>query len=280
MMIQNIKERDFLDNRKIGGDHPFFLIAGPCVIESYELLEKVARRLKEISEKTGILVIFKSSYDKANRSSIHSYRGPGLKDGLQMLSQIKKEYGFSLLTDIHGPDEAVKAAEVVDILQIPAFLSRQTDIVVEAAKTGKWLNVKKGQFMAPLDALKIIEKCSEAGSDKVTICERGYTFGYNNLVVDMRAIEQLREKGVYMVMDATHSTQLPGGGDVSGGQREMAFPLARAAAAVGIDGFFIEVHPQPEKALSDATNQLALDSLEPMIESLLNIDRTVKGRQK
>ncbi|MCB1145589.1 MAG: 3-deoxy-8-phosphooctulonate synthase [Leptospiraceae bacterium] len=277
MNIQITPEYDFL-KFKAGGQNPFFLIAGPCVAESDELLKTTAAELKRIGEKYKIPVIFKSSYDKANRSSIHSYRGPGIDKGLQMLENIKKEFELPLLTDVHWPDEVSGAAEVVDVLQIPAFLSRQTDLLLAAAKSGKWVNVKKGQFMAPLDALQIIDKFKEVNSDKVSICERGYTFGYNNLVVDMRGIEQLRQKGARVVFDATHSTQLPGGGQISGGQREMAFPLARAATAVGVDGFFMEVHPNPPQAKSDSTNQLFLSDLDSIIASLVRIDEIVKNR--
>ena len=277
MNIQITPEYDFL-NFKAGGQNPFFLITGPCVAESDELVKTTAAELKRIGEKYKIPVIFKSSYDKANRSSIHSYRGPGIDKGLQMLANIKKEFELPLLTDVHWPDEVSVAAEVVDVLQIPAFLSRQTDLLLAAAKSGKWVNVKKGQFMAPLDALQIIDKFKEVNSDKVSICERGYTFGYNNLVVDMRGIEQLRQKGARVVFDATHSTQLPGGGQISGGQREMAFPLARAATAVGVDGFFMEVHPNPPQAKSDSTNQLFLSDLDSIIATLVRIDEIVKNR--
>lgn len=277
-MILLSKEYSFL-NTMAGGKNPFYLIAGPCVAENNELLEKVASELVRIKTKYGIPVIFKSSFDKANRSSIHSYRGPGLDDGLQMLSKIKADFDLPILTDVHLPEHCNAAAQVADILQIPAFLSRQTDLLLAAAKTKKWVNVKKGQFMAPMDASNIIEKFREVGSEKVSICERGYTFGYNNLVVDMRGISQMQEKGFRVVFDATHSTQLPGGGLSSGGQREMAYPLARAAVAVGIDGIFMEVHPNPEKAKSDATNQLELNNLESVIASLLAIDAVVKGRK-
>ena len=225
-MIPLVKEKDFFDRKKIGGQNPFFLIAGPCVIENYELLEQTASHIKQISEKLSIPFVFKSSFDKANRSSVDSFRGLGLTEGLELLHKIKKKYNLPLLTDIHLPEEAEKVSSVVDILQIPAFLCRQTDLLLEAAKTGKWLNIKKGQFVAPLDALKIIEKIRSVGNDKILICERGYSFGYNNLVVDMRGIELLRKEGVYVVIDSTHSTQLPGGGRESGGQREMAYPLA------------------------------------------------------
>lgn len=271
-------ERDFIKG-KMGGQLPFFLIAGPCVIESRELLHTVAPKVKALGEKYNITIIFKSSYDKANRSNINSFRGPGLKEGLKLLKEIKDTFDIPILTDVHLPQDVGPVAEVVDYLQIPAFLSRQSDLLAEAARTGRWTNVKKGQFMAPLDALQIVDKFAQVGSDKVTICERGYTFGYNNLVVDMRGIEQLRSHGVHVVLDATHATQLPGGGAVSGGWREMAFPLARAAAAVGVDGFFFEVHPNPPEAKSDATNQLYLDKLDKILDTLTSIDRLIKDRE-
>lgn len=277
-MIPSVNEFDFLENKKGGGQNPFFLIAGPCVIENDQLLEEVAQELKKLKEKLDLCILFKSSYDKANRSNIQSFRGPGIKQGLQSLQKIKDQFGLPVLTDIHSPEEAELAAEVCDMLQIPAFLSRQTDLLVTAAKTGRWLNIKKGQFMAPLDALQVVDKCRQAGNAKVTICERGYTFGYNNLVVDMRGIEQLRKEGIPVVLDATHATQLPGGGVQSGGQREMAFPLARAAAAVGIEGFFMETHPNPPKAKSDSTNQVFLKDFLNYIPQLLAIDELVKGR--
>ena len=277
-MIPKTKEKNFLAGQKLGADHPFFLIAGPCVIESGELLDTVAGHLKQISKKLNIPFIFKSSFDKANRSSIHSFRGLGMKEGLRLLSETGKKYNLPLLTDIHLPEEVEPVAEVVDVLQIPAFLCRQTDLILEASKTGKWLNIKKGQFLPPMDALKIVEKVHSAGSDKVFICERGYSFGYNNLVVDMRGIEFLRREGVHVVIDATHSTQLPGGGRESGGEREMAYPLARAAVAVGVDGIFMETHPDPPIAKSDASNQLYLDSMEPILSHLSELDALVKKR--
>ncbi len=277
-MIPITEERDFLSQRKIGGRHPFFLIAGPCVIESFELLDTVAAHLKNMSEKFGFPIIFKSSFDKANRSSIDSFRGPGIDRGLDMLANIKKKYGIPLLTDVHLPEEVEKVSEVIDILQIPAFLCRQTDLILEASKTGKWLNIKKGQFIAPQDALRIVEKVHFSGSNKVLICERGYSFGYNNLVVDMRSIEFLRKNGVPVVIDATHSTQLPGGGKESGGEREMAYPLARASVAVGIEGIFMETHPNPTEAKSDASNQLHLNSIEALLSHLIKLDAVTKSR--
>lgn len=276
MMIPVTTEKDFLGGKKLGGSQPLFFITGPCVIESYALLQIVARELKKIEEKYGVLVIFKSSFDKANRSSNDSFRGPGAEDGLKMLADIKAEFNFPLLTDIHLPGDAEMAAKYVDMLQIPAFLSRQTDLLLAAAGTKKWTNVKKGQFMAPADALNIIEKFEKAGSANVTLCERGYTFGYNNLVVDMRSFEIMRQAGAHVVFDATHSTQLPGGGKVSGGQREMAFPLMRAAVATGLEGIFAEVHPNPPEAKSDSTNQLYLKDLDRFVQNALAIDKLMK----
>jgi len=270
------QEKEFLKSKIGGTDKPFF-IAGPCVIESDALLETVAAEVKRISEKHQVLILFKSSFDKANRSSGDSFRGPGIHEGLQLLKAAAAKHDLPTLTDIHTPEEAEIAASYVDMLQIPAFLCRQTDLVVAAARTGKWTNIKKGQFVAPEDAIHIVEKFRDAGSDKVTICERGYTFGYNNLVVDMRSFDIMRRAGIHVVFDATHSTQLPGGGKTSGGDRRMAFPLMRAAVAVGLDGIFAEIHPNPPEAKSDATNQLYLKDFEGFVESALKIDRLVKG---
>ena len=275
-MIPKTIEKSFLEGHNIGGGNSFFLIAGPCVIENESILDRVASKLNDICRKIGILFIFKSSYDKANRSSIGSFRGPGIKEGLKQLDHIKKKYQIPILTDVHSLLELEQAAQVVDMIQIPAFLCRQTDLIVEAARSGKWLNIKKGQFVAPADAVKIVEKVHSIGSNKVFICERGYSFGYNNLVIDMRGIEFLRKEGVYVVMDATHSTQLPGGGVESGGQREMAFPLARAAVAVGVEGVFMEVHPNPPLAKSDSSNQLFLKDAGNIIEYLFKIDHFLK----
>lgn len=269
-------EKSFF-NKKIGAKNPFFLIAGPCVIETKEILDEVAKVIQSLKNELDIVVFFKSSYDKANRSSVDSYRGPGIKDGLKMLSDIREKFHLPILTDVHSPEEAEEAGEVVDMLQIPAFLSRQTDLVVAAARTGKWVNIKKGQFMAPNDTFQLAEKFYSSGSDKLTLCERGYTFGYNNLVVDMRSIEMMRKEGLHVVMDVTHATQLPGGGKISGGQREMAFPIARAAAAVGVEGFFMEAHPNPAKAKSDATNQMVLNELPKLVKELYSIDHLVKN---
>lgn len=276
-MIAQNPEREFLAGRKIGAANLPFFIAGPCVIESEELLRTVAKEVRRISDKYGILILFKSSFDKANRSSVDSFRGPGIREGLSMLKKVADEFSLPCLTDIHNPEEAEIAAEYVDMLQIPAFLCRQTDLVVAAARTGKWTNIKKGQFVAPEDALQIADKYRKSGSDKITLCERGYTFGYNNLVVDMRSFEIMRSAGLHVVFDATHSTQLPGGGKVSGGDRRMAFPLVRAATATGLDGIFSEIHPNPPEAKSDATNQLYLSDFERFVDSIVKIDRLVKA---
>lgn len=277
MMVAQNPERDFIFGHKIGGQNKPFFIAGPCVIESEDLLRTVAKEVRRVSDEQKILIFFKSSFDKANRSSIDSFRGPGIREGLSLLKKVADEFKLPCLTDIHNAEEAEIAAEYVDMLQIPAFLCRQTDLVVAAAKTGKWTNIKKGQFVAPEDALQIADKYRKSGSDKVTLCERGYTFGYNNLVVDMRSFEIMRAAGLHVVFDATHSTQLPGGGKVSGGDRRMAFPLARAAAATGLDGIFAEIHPNPPEAKSDATNQLYLSDFARFVDNILKIDRLVKS---
>jgi 2-dehydro-3-deoxyphosphooctonate aldolase (KDO 8-P synthase) len=276
-MITFTKETNIPGDIKAGGKSPFFLIAGPCVIESEELLQQTADFLKSIQHKYKIGIFLKSSYDKANRSNIDSFRGPGMEAGLELLKKARGDFGFPVLTDVHTPQEAEAAAEVCDMIQIPAFLCRQTDLILAAAKTGKWVNVKKGQFVAPEDALQIVDKFISAGSDKIFLCERGYTFGYNNLVVDMRSIEILRKAGVKTIIDVTHSTQLPGGGKITGGQREMSFPIGRASAAVGVDGVFMEVHPVPEKAKSDSTTQLNYSDAERLIASMLAIDKVVKN---
>lgn len=280
-MTHNIPQtprREILPQTPFGAENPFFIIAGPCVIEDRQTLDTVARAVVELRDELSIPAFFKASFDKANRSSIDSYRGPGMEEGLAALRQIKETHGLPLVTDIHTPGEAMKAAEVVDIIQIPAFLCRQTDLILEAAKTGRWVNIKKGQFVAPEDALHIVEKFRAGGSDKVTLCERGYTFGYNNLVVDMRSLEILRKEGIHTVIDVTHSTQLPGGGKQTGGIREMAFPIGRAAAAVGIDGVFLEVHPDPLNAKSDSTTQLSIEQFKALVRSMFAIDRVVKAQ--
>jgi len=254
-----------------------FFIAGPCVIESEEIVFKTAFALKEISQNLKIPFIFKSSYDKANRSSIKSYRGPGIKKGLEILNKVKKEFEVPVLSDVHSVEEVKIVKDFLDIIQIPAFLCRQTDIIVEAAKTGKPVNVKKGQFLAPWDVKNIIEKIKSTGNEKIIITERGTSFGYNNLVVDFRSFPIIRSMGVFVVFDATHSIQLPGGaGTCSSGQREFIPYLSRAAVACGVDGLFFEVHPDPEKALCDGPNMIPLKDFKNLILTLLEIHNTVK----
>jgi len=273
-----VSERIFLHNTKIGGSHPFFLIAGPCVIESQELLEKVCESMKKLCHELGIFYIFKSSFDKANRSSAGSRRGPGLEEGLRMLEKIKKTFDVPVLTDIHETGQVAAVAEVCDVLQIPAFLSRQTDLIHAAARTGRWVNIKKGQFMAPSDAVKIVNKVKEMGSEKYLLTERGASFGYNNLVFDPRSPEIMHRSDIPVVFDATHSTQLPGAGTESGGDRSMVPVLARAAVAVGLEGIFMEVHPDPGNAWSDSSNQLELDRAPELLRMLYRMDRLVKEK--
>jgi 2-dehydro-3-deoxyphosphooctonate aldolase (KDO 8-P synthase) len=257
---------------KVGGEQRHVLIAGPCVIENERVVMDTAQRVAEITQALGIPYIFKSSYDKANRSSIASFRGPGLKAGLAVLRKVKAEYGLPVLTDVHAVEEAAPAAEVADILQIPAFLCRQTDLLVAAARTGRVVNVKKGQFLSPWDMSNIIKKLEESGCRKIILTERGSSFGYNNLVVDIRSLPVMRSFGYPVIFDATHSVQLPGGaGDRSSGQREFVTPLASAAAAAGCDGFFMEVHPNPDAALSDGPNMVPLSQLKPLLERLVRI---------
>ncbi len=266
-------------NIKIGGNAPFVLIAGPCVIEDTKTTLSIAGRLRTIANRFKIPLIFKASYDKANRTSVKSYRGPGLKKGLAALAEVKKKFNMPVITDVHCKEDVKEVAEVVDIIQIPAFLCRQTDLIVEAAKTGKIVNVKKGQFLAPWDVKQIIDKAASTGNKNITITERGSSFGYNNLVVDFRAIPAMRGMGCPVIFDATHSVQIPGGlGSSSGGQREMVEYLARAAAAVGIDGIFMEVHPNPDKALCDGPNSLSLNSLPKLLRQLKEIDEIVKKK--
>lgn len=256
----------------IGTKEKLLLLAGPCVIESRDGVLAIARELVEIGERTGVQIVFKASFDKANRSSIHSFRGPGMEEGLKVLDDVKRETGLPLVTDIHEASQAAPVAEVVDLLQIPAFLCRQTDLLVAAAKTGCAMNVKKGQFLAPWDMQNVVDKVREAGGANLTLTERGASFGYNTLVSDMRAIPQMQRLGVPVIFDATHSTQQPGGaGATTGGDRKMAPYLAMAAMAVGCDGFFMEVHPDPAKGLSDASNMLPLGDLEALLRRLVAI---------
>lgn len=266
---------------RMGGGDPFVLIAGPCVIEGEKLTRKVAASLKALTAELGIPFIFKSSYDKANRSSLRSFRGPGLDRGLKILKAIREDYGVPVLSDVHRFEEIERASEILDVAQIPAFLCRQTDFVVELARHAKVVNIKKGQFLAPWDVANVVQKVESAGNRNILITERGASFGYNNLVSDMRSIPILRKMGYPVVFDATHSVQLPGGaGEASGGDRAMAVFLARAAVAVGVDALFLEVHPDPDRARCDGPNSLALDSLRGLLATLKGIDGLVKNDMK
>lgn len=257
---------------RVGGGAPLLLVAGPCVIESEAHAIDIAQAVREIARRAGVQFVFKASYDKANRTSGRSFRGPGLTEGLRVLGRVREAVGVPILTDIHEPAHAAAAAEVADVLQIPAFLSRQTDLIVAAAKTGRVVNIKKGQFLAPADMRHAIEKVTATGNGRVIVTERGFSFGYNNLVVDMRAFPMLRALGYPVVYDVTHSLQLPGGGDgVTAGQAEFIEPMARAGVAAGLDGVFMEVHENPQKAKSDAQNALRLDLLEPLLGKLVRL---------
>ena len=259
-----------------GGKNPLVLIAGPCVIESPSGTMKIAEAIKKITDKLKIPFVFKASFDKANRTSISSFRGPGLYEGLKILSQIKVKVGVPILSDVHDVDQAQMAGEILDIVQIPAFLCRQTDLIVAAAKTGKTVNVKKGQFMAPWDVAGIVKKMQEAGNHRLLLTERGVSFGYNNLVSDFRALPIMRSQGYPVVFDATHSVQKPGGlGTSSGGESQYIPLLARCAVAAGVDAIFLETHPDPAKALSDGPNTLPLKNLEKLLKELIAIDRVV-----
>jgi 2-dehydro-3-deoxyphosphooctonate aldolase (KDO 8-P synthase) len=265
-----------IGNTALGGGNPLCLIAGPCVIENEEITLYTAQRLKEICAELRIPLIFKSSYDKANRTSLSSFRGPGLDRGLRTLSDIKSRLQLPVLADIHSVDEIKPASEVLDVLQIPAFLCRQTDLVLAAAKTGRAVNIKKGQFLAPWDMKNILDKAASTGNRNIFITERGTSFGYNNLVVDIRSFPILSSFGYPVIFDVTHSLQLPGGrGTCSGGQREFAAPLARAAVAAGVDGLFMEVHPEPDKALCDGPNMIPLDELPQMLKELKSIHELI-----
>ncbi len=262
----------------VGDGQPLALIAGPCVIESEPHALAMARAIRERAVRCGCGLIFKASFDKANRTSIRSFRGPGLEPGLRILGRIKAECGLPILTDIHEPQQAEPAARVADVLQIPAYLSRQTDLILAAARTGRVVNVKKGQFLAPGDMRHVVEKITSTGHDRLMLTERGACFGYNNLVVDVRAFPMLRRLGHPVVFDATHSLQLPGGGDgTTAGQPEFIEPLAAASVAAGVDAVFMEVHDDPAAARSDGANALALDRLEPLLRRLLAIDRVARG---
>jgi 2-dehydro-3-deoxyphosphooctonate aldolase (KDO 8-P synthase) len=264
---------------EVGLDRPLFLIAGPCVIESEALAQETAGRLKELTAALGIPFIYKSSFDKANRSSIGGFRGPGIEEGLRILAGVRAALGVPILTDVHEDTPLGEVAAVVDVLQTPAFLCRQTNFIRAVASQGKPVNIKKGQFLAPWDMARVVEKALATGNDRIMVCERGVSFGYNNLVSDMRALAVMRQTGCPVVFDATHSVQLPGGrGDSSGGQREFVPVLARAAVAAGVAGLFIETHPNPEQALSDGPNSWPLGRMGELLETLVEIDRLVKAR--
>ena len=266
-----------IGNIKISNESPLLLIAGPCVIESKTLAEEVAGKLKEITDRLSIPFIYKSSFDKANRTSLKSYRGPGIDEGLKILDGVKKNIGIPILTDIHEDSPLDEVASVVDVLQTPAFLCRQTNFILNVVAQNKPVNIKKGQFLSPWEMKNVVEKAKSTGNENILVCERGFSFGYNNLVSDMRSLVILRETGCPVIFDGTHSLQLPGGkGNSSDGQREFIPPLARAATAVGIGGIFIETHPEPEKALSDGPNSFPLKDIESLLIDLKSIDELVK----
>ncbi|MBW1854808.1 MAG: 3-deoxy-8-phosphooctulonate synthase [Deltaproteobacteria bacterium] len=274
-----MKKREIrIKNIPLGGNNPLVLIAGPCVIEGLDVTLHVAGALKEIASSLSIPYIFKTSYDKANRSSLDSYRGPGFKKGLEILQEVKEKLNIPVLSDVHRFEEIESAATVLDVIQIPALLSRQTDLIIKVAETGRAVNIKKGQFMSPHEVKNIIDKVTSTGNHQVLVTERGFSFGYNNLVADMRSLVILHTFGYPVVFDATHSVQLPGGlGSASGGQREFATYLSRAATAVGIDALFVEVHPQPDSALCDGPNMLELNDLPSLLKQIQSIDHVVKG---
>jgi 2-dehydro-3-deoxyphosphooctonate aldolase (KDO 8-P synthase) len=263
----------------VGNREPLFLIAGPCVIESEGLVMEVAAYAKKVAERLGVPYIFKSSFDKANRTSSRSFRGPGIEEGLRVLEKVKRELGIPVLTDVHEDTPIDEVASVVDVLQTPAFLVRQTNFIQRVARAGKPVNIKKGQFLAPWDMKNVVDKCRDVGNQQIMVCERGVSFGYNTLVSDMRALAIMRETGCPVVYDATHSVQQPGGqGTASGGQRTMIPVLARAAVAAGIAGLFMEIHPDPDRAMSDGPNSWPLHRLEEILGTLVDIDRVVKSR--
>lgn len=263
---------------RIGPDQPLLLLAGPCVLESGEMAWEIAQKMKAICRRLGISYVFKASFDKANRTSLDSFRGPGLEKGLRQLGRIREEVGVAVVSDIHEPGHVEMAADYLDIVQIPAFLCRQTDLLVAAAKSGKTVNLKKGQFVSPWDMEHAVNKLRAAGCERILLTERGASFGYNNLVVDMRSLPVMRSLGCPVIYDATHSVQLPGGmGGSSGGQREFIPPLTRAAMAAGIDGLFMEVHPDPDKALCDGPNSWPLDQVETLLKQLLKVRAAVHG---
>jgi 2-dehydro-3-deoxyphosphooctonate aldolase (KDO 8-P synthase) len=265
---------------KLGGNNPLFIIAGPCVIENEDVVFYTAERLKEICRGLGLPLLFKSSYDKANRTSLSSFRGPGIEKGLKILSDVRGRFNIPVISDVHAIEEIKPASQVLDALQIPAFLSRQTDLILSASHTGKPVNIKKGQFLAPWDVKNIIEKFTSTGNQNLFITERGTSFGYNNLVVDFRGVSIMRSFGYPVLFDVTHSLQLPGGkGSSSGGQREFAEPLARAAVAVGVDGIFMEVHPDPDRALCDGPNMIPIDSVPDLLRTIKDIHSVVSPRR-
>lgn len=264
----------------VGLDQPLLLISGPCVIESRELVFEIAGHLRELCTKLGLSYVFKASFDKANRSSGRSFRGPGLEAGLEILAEVRDTFEVPVLTDVHTPEEARRVAEVVDVLQIPAFLCRQTDLVQAAAATGRPVNIKKGQFMAPQDMLQVVLKARDAGGEHIMVCERGSSFGYHNLVVDMRGLAIMRDTGCPVIFDATHAVQLPGGqGTASGGQREFVPVLARAAVAAGVSGLFMETHPDPAQAKSDGPNAWPLDRMADLLGTLTALNAAVKAEE-
>jgi len=266
-----------LTGHEVGDGRPLFLIAGPCVIESPALTQEIAGRLKEITARLGIPYIFKASYDKANRSSRASFRGPGIEAGLKVLEDVRRTVGVAVLTDVHEDTPLAEVAAVVDVLQTPAFLCRQTNFIVSTASQGKPVNIKKGQFLSPWEMQNVVDKARSTGNRHIMVCERGFSFGYNNLVADMRSLAVLRDTGCPVVFDATHSVQLPGGqGTASGGQREFIPVLARAAVAAGVAGLFMETHPRPEEALSDGPNAWPLARMEPLLTTLVELDRAAK----
>jgi len=268
-----------LCGKDVGAKQPLFLIAGTCVVESEQMTMDVAGKLKEVTDKLGIHFIYKSSFDKANRTSVNSYRGPGIEKGLAILEKVKKEMGIAVLTDVHEYSPLAEVASVVDVLQTPAFLCRQTNFILDVCQQGLPVNIKKGQFLAPWDMAHVAEKAKSTGNEQIMLCDRGTSFGYNTLISDMRGLPQMRAMDCPVVFDATHSVQQPGGmGGSSGGQREFVPVLARAAVAVGVAGVFMETHPEPEKALSDGANSWQLDRMEELLETLQRIDRTVKQK--
>jgi len=264
---------------EVGPDRPFFLIAGPCVIESETLVMEIAGRMREFTGELGIPYIFKASFDKANRSSKGSFRGPGIEAGLRILGEVRRQLGIPVLTDVHEDTPLAEVASVVDVLQTPAFLCRQTNFIVNTASQGKPVNIKKGQFLSPWEMRNVVEKARSSGNESILVCERGFSFGYNNLVADMRSLAVMRDTGCPVVFDATHSVQLPGGqGNASGGQREFVPVLARAAIAAGVSGVFMETHPDPSKALSDGPNAWPLDRMRALLTVMKEIDAAVKSR--